>query len=47
MAPIHYAIDLDDYDCVAILLKYGARVNIKSKVQRRIETLQSKSPSGV
>ncbi|KAL5970355.1 hypothetical protein TSMEX_001912, partial [Taenia solium] len=30
-APIHYAIDLDDYDSVSILLKYGARANIKSK----------------
>ena len=32
MAPIHYAIDSDDYECLSILLKYGARVNIKSKV---------------
>ncbi|VDM34244.1 unnamed protein product [Hydatigera taeniaeformis] len=31
MAPIHYATDLDDYDSVSVLLKYGARVNIKSK----------------
>uniref|UniRef100_A0A5K3EV12 ANK_REP_REGION domain-containing protein n=1 Tax=Mesocestoides corti TaxID=53468 RepID=A0A5K3EV12_MESCO len=30
-APIHYAIELDDYDCMSVLLKYGARVNIKSK----------------
>ncbi|KAL5105690.1 Ankyrin repeat domain-containing protein 50 [Taenia crassiceps] len=30
-APIHYAIDLDDYDSVSILLKYEARANIKSK----------------
>nr|CDS22434.1 ankyrin repeat and death domain containing protein [Echinococcus granulosus] len=30
-APIHYAIDLDDYDSVSVLLKYGARANIKSK----------------
>ncbi|KAM7534267.1 hypothetical protein Aperf_G00000107865 [Anoplocephala perfoliata] len=31
MAPIHYAVDLDDIDSTTILLKYRARVNIKSK----------------
>ncbi|VUZ44383.1 unnamed protein product [Hymenolepis diminuta] len=31
MAPIHYAIDLDDIESAQVLLKYQARVNIKSK----------------
>ncbi|VDO01091.1 unnamed protein product [Rodentolepis nana] len=32
MAPIHYAVDLDDIESTQILLKNQAKVNIKSKV---------------